>query len=317
MSNALKKLFEGVDGVNEEVVAQLTPLFEARVDERVSQIVEGMKYSVYDKENKKVVETNLTKEKAVKMAKENEGYEYDTTEKVQETLKESFEEEIATLRESLDEVTSYNINEANAQFAKKLDVFLETVTVNWANKNSVALQESALVDAAGNFFTHINEAAVAMNATLPEKDVEEEKQKLIQQNESYRARLNDTLQQVSTLSESVVQMQRDQIVESVSVGMSSFGKQSLIEKCSNVGFTNPEEFKNLVEGYKVIIEKDDDEDEPEDDDTIVKEGKYKGKMKEGEKLPQNPAALDKKAKKDGVPMNESFIGRGIDMSLFL
>lgn len=315
MPNPLQSLFEGVEGVDQTIIEHLTPIFEARVDERVKEVLEAQKYTVYDKEAKKIIKPNLTRNAAKKLADEK-GLDFGSSEFVHDLINEQFETQLANLQESLDEVTSYNINEANAQFAKKLDVFLETVTVDWANRNSVALQESALVDAAGNFFTHMNEAAVAMNATLPEKDFEEEKQKLIQQNESYRARLNDTLQQVSTLSESVVQMQREQIIESVSVGMSSFGKQSLAEKCSTVNFTNPEEFKNLVEGYKIIIEKDDGESEDEDD-IVVKEGKYKGKMKEGEKLPQTPEELNKKAKKDKVPMNESYNGRGIDMSLFL
>lgn len=309
MPNPLQSLFEGVEGVDQTIIEHLTPIFEARVDERVKEVLEAQKYTVYDKEAKKIIKPNLTRNAAKKLADEK-GLDFGSSEFVHDLVNEQFETQLANLQESLDEAVSFNITESNKQFAKKLDTFLEQAVVTWANENSVPIQENAVVAAAGNFFSHLSEAAMTYNSILPEKDTDEEIEVLKQKNESYKARLNDSIARVSELNESLVQVKRDQIVESVSVGMSSFGKQTLAEKCSDADFINESQFTRLANGYKFIIEKDD-----EDDDGQI-EIDEKAKLKEGENLPQDAAQLDKQTKKDKKPVLEN-ARQGIDMSLFI
>lgn len=243
--STLKQLFEGVEGMDESLLGKLTPIFEAKVSDRVEE----------------------------RTAQLNEAHEAEKLE----------------LQTQLDEALAYNINEANADMAKKLDTFLENVVVQWANENSVPLQEGAVVDAASNFFESLNEAASNMNIKLPEKDEMLELESLKMKTESYRDRLNDTLGKVAELSESLEGFQRDKIVSEVGEGMSMVGKQRLAEKCQALNFQDDGNFKSLVEAQKFIIEK-----EHEDEDPKLEGEEYKSKVgkKEPAKKPMNESVDD-------------------------
>lgn len=262
----LQALFEGVEGVSESLLDQLTPLFEAKVHDGVQE----------------------------QLGQINEQHQAEIAQ-----LQESHQEKVDELQTQLDEAVAFNINESNAQIAQKLDTFLEGVVVEWANENSVALQEGAIVDSAATFFASIQEAATSMNVQLPEQDMQDELGTLQAKNENYRDRLNDALQKVSNLSESVVQLQRDNIVTQIGEGMTLVGRERLAEKCQTLTFENEDNFKSLVEAQKFIIEKEKEDKDPEQDDKGDESKGKSDKKDEGKK-----------------PMNESYLSKPVDPSRF-
>lgn len=228
----LEKLFEGVDGLNESLVKQLTPLFEAAVDERARTLLS----------EQQVVHDN----------------------------------EISELREQLAEAAASNINESALVLAEKLDNFLDMATADWANANSIPLQNNALAESAQLFLASIAGVAKEFNQVIPESEVsvvEELKEKL----ELQTSRLNDAINEASSARAETISMKKSKIVESVCKGLSAVSASRLAERAVDVRFENEKQFTNLLEAYKVVMGKTGKVDE----DDLFDDGKEK-------KSKQNP-----------------------------
>lgn len=210
-------------------------------------------------------------------------FEAKVEEKVQVRLTEAtseLNEQIATLREENSQL-SESVNEENiSQLAEKLDVFLEQTVADWANANSVELQEASVVAGASRLLQNIAEGAQAFNTAIPEGDSLERLAEANQTINTLRAKLNDSN---TRLYESVREneaMARRQIVESlVDDDMSIYAQEKFRNLCESAPFESADKFRALAEGMKYMTAK---EGKGKGGYDQYKEGQYK--MKEAMKM---------------------------------
>jgi hypothetical protein len=205
-----EKIFEGVDGLNESLIAKMKPIFEAAVEEKVQSRIDE--------------------------------------------ATSGLNEEIGDLREQLAEAAAYNSEAAAKVIAEKFDQFLSMTVIDWANKNSIGIQNEAINQLSQVFMASIVESAKKFNVTIPEG--EESKLDLLEsQLATTRSRLNDALSHSVSITEELTKMKKKAIVESVSKGMTAVSAGRLMERCMKAAFEDETSFKELCEGYRVIVEK--------------------------------------------------------------
>lgn len=230
-------------------------------------------------------------------------------------IEESYQAQIEELREENAELSSLNINESASVMAENLDTFLENAIARWANENSVALQESAIVEGASKLLTSIAESVQAYNTPLPEGDTADKLEESEAQNLVLRSQLNDTMAQLHESTKIINESKRSQIIESViskTPEFSELSKERFIELCEGATFIDETQFTNLAEGMKyVAMKKEGDKPDP---DEKLDEGK--GKMKEG--ATGDIEGSGSKQKPDGT-LKESHnpFGSGVKMDLLL
>lgn len=190
--------------------------------------------------------------------------------------------EISDLREQLAEAAAHNVNESAKLLAENLDNFLEMAIADWANKNSVALQHASLSESAQTFLASIAEAAKQYNQVIPESDIDE----VARLNEALnlnKSRLDDALNEAAQSRAAMISMKKEKIIAEACEGLSQFSASKLSEKVSGLSFSDEKQFKELVEGYKVVMaaNKGLKEDDLFDDGTEKKSKQTKdGKLEE-------------------------------------
>ena len=232
-----------------------------------------------------------------------------------EEVKKQYDDDKEKLEEQIVALEAANLNESNLLFAQKLDTFLENVAVSFINENSVAIQENACVEASMTLISNISEAARQFNAVLPEADAKDKMEELEQQNESLRARLNDSHNHLIDLRESLDTVHKEQIVKELSEGLSDLSKEQLSEACMGATYNGEDSFRKLVEGHRFIIEnKDEDKDKTDDMEKLHEEDKGDDGLAFGGEAGTGKQNAQGKTKKS---MNESAQYTGVDMNLFI
>lgn len=239
-----------------------------------------------------------------------------------EQIEEGYKAQIEELREENAELAMQNESEQINKLAESLDTFLENAVAKWANDNSVALQESAIVDGAAKLLSSISESVASYNTPLPEGDSGTKLEESEAENALLRSQLNDTMAQLHESTKFINESKRKQIVESVienTPEFSELSKARFTELCEGATFIDEEQFTTLAEGMKYVAMKKEG-DKPEDDgkdeeDKKMDEGKHK--MKEG--ATGDIEGSGSKQKPDGTLKegHAPVFGGGVNMNLLL
>ncbi|AXC34516.1 prohead core scaffold [Vibrio phage YC] len=259
----IKALFEGVSGLSEEftqrVEAQLTEAAEAKAEE----IVAGKLQEAENAHAKEIVQ-----------------------------LKESHAAEL----QEAEEAKEAAIAESTAQVVQTLDGFLDSVVVEWAQENAVAIDSNIKAQLGEQVLHGILNVVKENNLTVPENS-DNLVESLESELEGMRAKCERLTTENQEFRNRDVETIRESVLESVTAGLADTQIDEVRSLCEGVTFLNEEQYKRKVTSFRNVVEEKDktyegDKGEGEDGD-------------EGEDGKKKPVAEGQKQKPTGTQLSEA------------
>lgn len=205
-------------------------------------------------------------------------------------ISEEFKEKLVSLIESkIDEAKTKIQEDTEKEYAEKTEAYSNYLLEEYAEKsdeyikqevipmvenylkyavdefiteNKVVVEDSLKVKLADNFLKSFSSITEQYNVIIPEGAVDvvkEKEEKLIEANKI----IDSLMKEKNKLSESVVEMKKEQLIETVCSDMTDTQKEKLIEASINVNFIDADQYTSALteikESYKPNIEPKQDE----------------------------------------------------------
>ena len=157
--------------------------------------------------------------------------------------------EIARLEEENEVRFEEELNEAVEALVERLDNYVDYTANKWIEENEVAIESTLRNEISSDLMTGLANVFKENNINIPEEQVDVVDQ-LAQTVEESETRINEMLSEIAELRLQVEEFERDQVLETVSEGLTVVEKSKLREMASAIDTTDLEDFTTKVEVIK-------------------------------------------------------------------
>ena len=186
-------------------------------------------------------------------------------------------EVLDTVSVDMDAELEVELNESIQTLSTRLDDYLEYVVEEWVKENEIAIESGIRAEIVENFMEGLRGLFTENYVDIPEEKVDlvDELAAKVQELE---ASVNEEMEKNIDISKQLQEIKKEQIIESVSDGLSENQSDKLKSLADGVDFEDEEDYTKKLETIKEnyfpseeVVSEIADDDEPleiEDDDTV-------------------------------------------------
>jgi hypothetical protein len=244
-----------VAGASNAKGAELTKWFTQMIDQ-IGHEADKLPAGANPEHNKSTIK--MHGESVVAAIKEAMKEDLDMVFAADETLSEEFKTRTTTIFEAAAEARisaavmaleeenelrfEEEINEAVNGLVERIDNYIDYSANKWLEENKVAVESALRNEISAEFIEGIKRVFEENYIKVPEEQVDVVDQ-LAQAVDEAETRLNDTIAENADLKAEIAEFKRDQIVESLSEGLTVVEKAKLHEMASTIDTTDMDAFK--------------------------------------------------------------------------
>ena len=158
-------------------------------------------------------------------------------------------EKVSMIREELQEEYETKLSEEVESMNERISEYVDYAVQEWIKENALEIKYSLRTEIAENFIHGLKGLFEESYIDIPEEDVSVVDE-LTESVESYKEQLEESTNELETLKQEILEMQRSKIVEEVSEGLTQTQALRLERLAENVEASDVEEFKFKVEELK-------------------------------------------------------------------
>lgn len=164
-------------------------------------------------------------------------------------LKSKLSEEVSRLEEEYETRLNDEVTAMHTDVVEKVDSYLNYVVENWMEENKVAIQNGLRTEIAEDFMTGLKGLFEESYIDVPESKVDLV-DGLAEQVEELEGKLNETTEQVISMSEELVQYKRQAIIAEAAEDLAETQAEKLNSLVDSLDFEDEETFSSKVATVK-------------------------------------------------------------------